>query len=606
MESNMASSMESNKESKPTVDTPEQIEESFAPTSVSLTKPSRRGPTTYLAIAGIVIGYIAAQEIALMPGTVLADINAKLGPKPYYYWVPLTGNLSSIVGWNLSGSLSDFYGRRYMLILGNIIALVGAIVCATSDQIWVLMLASCIAGFGGGCQGQASPILSEIFQRKHRGIVQGLLYISPLPFIATGTLIGQSMTKHATWRWVYFINIILTAVSGIMVVLFYHPAPKKRAGYSWSVSSMLRGFGHFDWIGCFLLAVFIAMTGLAIAWGGFGIHKWSSAAILVPLLLGWASLFFLGLWELYGTSHHIKRVDTGCHPLFPPSLFSNFRGFFLLLWVAALACFAEAVISGFWPNEIAILYTTDPFKSGRYQLAPGLGLIVGIIVAGFSMRSIKHTHLQLSAASFFMSLFIGLLATLTPNSIRPGLAYTALADFFGGAMKLLIVVSAQLAFGDEVIGTATGVLNIARGIGPAFAICFYLTILRSRVTATLPNRVAEAVLPLGLPMTSLPALLMAIASQDQAALMKVPGITPAVLETAIEATKLSYAAAFRICYYVAMATGLIAAIMAFFTKDVTPAMTDHLSVDLASSERGFLAKEQDGRNVGGEEGNGAS
>jgi MFS family permease len=40
--------------------------------------------------------------------------------------------------------------------------------------------------------------------------------------MAAGPLVGQAIPKHSTWRWVYYINIILTAVSGIMIVLFYH------------------------------------------------------------------------------------------------------------------------------------------------------------------------------------------------------------------------------------------------------------------------------------------------------------------------------------------------------------------------------------------------
>jgi hypothetical protein len=73
----------------------------------------------------------------------------------------------------------------------------------------------------------------------------------------------------------------------------------------------------------------------------------------------------------------------------------------------------------------------------------------------------------------------------------------------------------------------------------------YQTIIRSRVGATLVKRVAGAVLPLGLPATSLPDLLIAIASGNQAAMMKVPGVDLNIIQAAVLETKLTYAAAFR-------------------------------------------------------------
>jgi hypothetical protein len=58
--------------------------------------------------------------------------------------------------------------------------------------------------------------------------------------------------------------------------------------------------------------------------------------------------------------------------------------------------------------------------------------------------------------------------------------------------------------------------------------------------------VAEAVFPLGLPQTSLPLLLGALATGSPAAVMQVPGITPAIVEAATVVTKEVYAAAYRL------------------------------------------------------------
>jgi MFS family permease len=73
----------------------------------------------------------------------------------------------------IAGSLSDRYGRRNILVVGNVIALIGAIVCASTSSIYVVIIGQIISGFGGGCQNQAVAIMSELFQKRFRSIVQG-------------------------------------------------------------------------------------------------------------------------------------------------------------------------------------------------------------------------------------------------------------------------------------------------------------------------------------------------------------------------------------------------------------------------------------------------
>lgn len=73
----------------------------------------------------------------------------------------------------------------------------------------------------------------------------------------------------------------------------------------------------------------------------------------------------------------------------------------------------------------------------------------------------------------------------------------------------------------------------------------FYSILRTRVASDLPGRVARAVLPLGFPLTSLPTLLEGVTTSNQTLLALVPGVSPQIIGAAVEAVKLSYAAAFR-------------------------------------------------------------
>ncbi|OCK74981.1 MFS general substrate transporter [Lepidopterella palustris CBS 459.81] len=449
-------------------------------------------------------------------------------------------NVRGIQAHNCSqiGAISDQYGRKDVLIFGNVIAIVGGVVCVTAKSIWVAVIGSTIIGLGSGCQSQSCAILSEMFKKKHRGIListLGLLFITPLPFLVTGSLVGHAMAKNATWRWVYYLYIILTAVSGIMIFLFYYPPHERQLCSSWNVRSKLQALKDFDWIGALFTILFIVLISTSIVWVISEKYKWSSAAIIVPLVAAVVIMACLAAWETFGSKN----------PIFPHTMFINTRGFLFVLLAVTLATSGIASIDDVWPTEVSALYTTNQTRASVYILPSGFGTMAGALFAGLSMRIIRHTQLQFSATAFLGAIFVALMATLTPNNFRPGLAYIFVADFFGGAFKVISIVMIQLAFGDELIGTATGILNLARNIGPGLSNSFYVTIIRSRVSATLAKRVSRAVLPLGLPITSLRALLLAIASKDQAALSQIPGITPVIIKMAVLETELTYAAAFR-------------------------------------------------------------
>jgi hypothetical protein len=69
----------------------------------------------------------------------LSTINADLGPDPMFVWVSLVYNVTLSVGLVLVGRLSDIFGRRYFFIGGQIIAVLGCIVCAKASSVPMLI-----------------------------------------------------------------------------------------------------------------------------------------------------------------------------------------------------------------------------------------------------------------------------------------------------------------------------------------------------------------------------------------------------------------------------------------------------------------------------------
>lgn len=126
-----------------------------------------------------------------------------------------------------------------------------------------------------------------------------------------------------------------------------------------------------------------------------------------------------------------------------------------------------------------------------------------------------------------------------------------------------------------------------------------------------PKRLAEATLPLGLPESSLPLLLGALASGNQTAIISVPGVDALILAAALEATKYSYAASFRysiaqsrcclvanigcrVIFYLVAGLGGVAVVLAATTRDISQFMTQHVAVDLSEGKSSRTADKSTG------------
>jgi MFS family permease len=77
---------------------------------------------------------------------VLSIINEDIGPSPNIILVPIVKTLGGGVGVLLVGRLGDIFGRRWFLIGGQCLGLIGAIMGATAKNVNVLMGSTAFIG----------------------------------------------------------------------------------------------------------------------------------------------------------------------------------------------------------------------------------------------------------------------------------------------------------------------------------------------------------------------------------------------------------------------------------------------------------------------------
>lgn len=130
------------------------------------------------------------------------------------------------------------------------------------------------------------------------------------------------------------------------------------------------------------------------------------------------------------------------------------------------------------------------------------------------------------------------------------------------------------------IGTAVGVAGSMRTAVSTVAQVIYTVILTNRLQQTIPHEVPPKLIAAGLPASSVPSFLAAVAVGTPAAFAKVDGLTASIEATGIAAYKLASSHAYQTVFYSTIAFSGICVLCALLTPNVDDRMTDKVIVTL--------------------------
>jgi MFS family permease len=113
-----------------------------------------------------------------------------------------------------AGRLADARGRVRFYLLGTVIFALGSVVAALSPDGAVLIVGRCIQGAGGAFMFATSVgIVTAAFPARERGRALGLNTMATYLGLTLGPVIGGVIVTHASWRWIFFINVPVAIVT---------------------------------------------------------------------------------------------------------------------------------------------------------------------------------------------------------------------------------------------------------------------------------------------------------------------------------------------------------------------------------------------------------
>src|SRR6202167_3269088 len=200
----------------------------------------------------------------------------------------------------LGGRACDFFGRRKVYITGIILftlASIGAGVAQTGTQ---MITIRAIQGLGGAILSPATlTIIVTTFHGPRLPKAIGAWSAVAGAGGAVGGLLGGILTGWASWRWVFFINVPIGLVAGVVAAMYLREMRNRDATTKLDVT------------GSVLVTAGLASAIYAVV--NTTTHAWTSRTTLGWLFLGLALLAAFIFWE----------AKVASHPLVPFKIFKS-------------------------------------------------------------------------------------------------------------------------------------------------------------------------------------------------------------------------------------------------------------------------------------------
>ena len=273
-------------------------------------------------------------------------------------------------------------------------------VCGAAPNSTAFIIGRAIAGLGSsGIFGGAIVIIVYIVPLNKRPLLSGLFgAIFGVASIA-GPLIGGAFTSKVSWRWCFYINLPIGAVTLVFLVLFLKLPDPRNAGMS-----LRQQIAQLDPLGNLFFLPSVVCLLLALEWGG-STYAWNNGRI-IALLIIFAILFSIFI---------VIQIREQENATVPPRIFKQRS---ILAGVLFSACLGSAMIIAVYylPIWFQAIKDLSAVASGIRTLPLVLSLVVGAMFSGALTHRIGYYTPFMFLSTIIMSIGAGLFTTFTPNT----------------------------------------------------------------------------------------------------------------------------------------------------------------------------------------------
>ncbi|KAF2758475.1 MFS multidrug transporter-like protein [Pseudovirgaria hyperparasitica] len=361
-----------------------------------------RGWRLSCLIVGLYLGiFLATMEVSIA-GTALVGITNDLGSYGDSTWI-VNSYLLTYTGFLIIwAQFSHVLGRKTFTLAAFALFIAFSIGCATAQTATQLIVLRAFQGIGGaGMYNMAMTVIAEAIRPedfpKYVSLVAAVTAVS----FAIGPLIGGAIVDHASWRWVFWINVPIAAVAFVILCIAipnffpYHNRPQERNRISYA------SLRRLDIVGALLFLGVSVPLVTALEEGGID-YEWSSGLIIALLLVSGLCLLLFTAWETLGSQINSALVPVLSWEFVERRCIALFMVSFLVG-----APFTSAVIQ--IPQRLQTIHSLSALASGIRLLAFIVMVPVGAVAGAATVEKlkIKPTFALLVGAAFQLAGAIG-------------------------------------------------------------------------------------------------------------------------------------------------------------------------------------------------------
>jgi EmrB/QacA subfamily drug resistance transporter len=329
----------------------------------------------------------------------------------------------------VGGALGDSLGRRKIFLFGVLGFAAASAGCGFSWSIRSLLIWRSVQGLAAAFLVPGSlAIISSCFEEKSRGKAIGTWAGFTTITTAFGPVLGGWLIEHASWHWIFFLNIPLAAF--VLVISLRH-VPESRSSDP----------ERIDWLGA-SVATF-GLAGLVYGFLESAILGWTHPRVIATLIFGMGSL------ALFVFIEKMAKVPMVPLKFFQSASFSGANLLTLFLY-SALGIFFFLFplnliqIQKYSPTAtgaaslpmILLMFLLSRWSGGLInRYGPKVPLIVGPLIAAvafllFTVPSVQARYWTAFFPAFIvlglgMAISVAPLTTVVMNSVEQERAGTA-------------------------------------------------------------------------------------------------------------------------------------------------------------------------------------
>jgi EmrB/QacA subfamily drug resistance transporter len=411
-----------------------------------------------LVVLGVMLSIFLAAMESTVVATAMPRVVASLGGLEIYSWVFSGFLLTSTVTMPVWGRLSDLFGTRRVFLIGLALFLAGSALSGLAQSMAQLIAFRMLQGLGAGSlMTIGMTIIGALFRLDGRAKMQG--YLSGVWGVASlcGPLVGGLLTDHASWRWVFYINVPFGVLAMMLI-----------AG---GLRDQTRGDPPpvIDYAGLGLFATGVSALLIGVLEAG-RVASWTGLDVLGPLGLAVAAV---------AAFVHVER--RAVEPLVPLRLF-RVR---MVLAAAVTGFLAGMAMFG------AISFVPLFLQSVGGMTATAAGVVLIPFVLGWVAMSITSARLVLRVgyrmvvATGMLCLMIAflLLSRWSESLTLAAAMRDALLGGIGMGLTMVpMLIAVQSAVARADLGAATSMIQFFRTLGGAIGLSVMGTVMAWRLS----------------------------------------------------------------------------------------------------------------------------